>query len=62
MNCIDCLKPLVAVPILEGKKDAPFCNNPMCLRFGLITMATTEKEEVIETDEKTDKKDKHKKV
>lgn len=60
MYCITCQEPVQAVPIFDGGKDAPFCNNGDCPRFGLISVVTTS--EPPKVDEKKNKKSKHKKV
>jgi hypothetical protein len=60
MYCIACQEPVQAVAIFDGGKDAPFCNNGACPRFGLISIITTP--EPAKKDEKENKEDKHKKV
>ena len=50
--CIDCKKPMLFLPIFEGGRDAMFCNNPDCYRFGLLTtISTPNKDEEEETEE-----------
>ena len=39
--CIECGKPLLFLPIFNEGREAMFCNNPDCHRFGLLTAVST---------------------
>jgi len=51
--CIDCEEPVVMVELYIEGREAMFCNNPGCHRFGLFTAVTLpEKSEKTKKDKK----------